>query len=293
MATQRLTKKAMLEQIRARLASQDFAPTGGVKVHRIEGPNRRGAETIITRESEDRVLDIHRAADFVLRENGYDSPGDYHNGELGQVIETLTAKRPEIISGNRVGRQTFCAARTVKENGQEPGADGAQVKFERRTYTVSTHSTHPYKRRLEPRWSRSELDLMLYARNVEVYRQDHKEPVVCMYPPRQYHVNGALDFDPNDRPLSVIAMARKYAFRNAAEDRAIADMLKANKDAIRRENPPVTPAHPAVSRPSDLDSLGLARPVFRPSAKWMHVSPVPLSASSASAHFAHSAGGTL
>ncbi len=210
---------------------------------------------------------------------------DFHAGELGQAIETLTAKQAQVISGNRVGRCTDLAGRVVVIAGRDPIPEEAKVTFERRTYTVSTHATHPYKRRQEPKWSRSELDVAMLLDGLETFFQDHPrvlsghKGIVQLTKARcarGYHVNGGLTMDAEARPLHIIAMARKYVARNRQAEFDLAAQLKASRDDIKRDSFQVKPVHPSVARPSDPALLGLARPTYRPRAKWFTISPVPV-----------------
>src|SRR5579883_1030215 len=131
-----MTKKQLLAGIRAKLNSVSFNHTTDVSLSPLER----------------REMDIIHAGDAVLRDAGYDPSVDYHagrvvrdatgyqTGELQEAIDVFTAKRAPIVTGNRVSRTTSLAYRTVVQNGQELVPSEAKIKFEKRTYTVPTHS---------------------------------------------------------------------------------------------------------------------------------------------------------
>lgn len=70
----------------------------------------------------------------------------------------------------------------------------------------------------------------------------------------------------SDRPLWVILAARKAMAINRLQEDTLRDTLKAQRDAIRRDNPPVASGVPDV----------VVVPRYAKRAKWFQVTPIPV-----------------
>jgi hypothetical protein len=290
MPTKTYTKAQRLMMIRDGLRNR----TGQTTITRL------GKETVVTVVPQDKERDAQLSLEAVERETGQSFgasrmcrvivPGTRDKfsepiyreitpqSEIIADMSTYYPVAPDAQTGHRISIPLNITSRVIVQDGRTLAEPLATV--ERSSYSVSMQrpAVDPPLRR--PKWSEDRTMLSKALHSWDVFRNE------CFHSHADYI---ALRW--NNDPLLNVPRAefclapmdpliRKYRAINAAQAEMELQKRMADKHGIMLDQSTV-PQHPAVSRPSDLDSLGIARPVFRPRAKWFNVCAVPLSASSA------------